>query len=305
MRDANRESCVIVRLVGGLGNQLFEYTAGLELAERLGRNLYLDTSWFDWHQVHKPFRQLKLFWFRLRHRGEYATGTRRMLIGFGAVNSRWIRWCMRPVLLSLGVRPVHERHPRQPDPAFDRPPSAPRILLNGYWQTHDHFLAVRAKLQEQVVPATALTSAAQEWVREIEAPGSVFVHVRRGDYSKFGSLMLTPEFYRQAGQLIREAIPRPRWFLFSEDQDWCRQNLGFLENPRYVALKGKQADCEELWLMSRCGGGILANSTFSWWGAALGERPDRPIVGPRRLACGPGPDTAELMLPGWLALDAC
>ena len=91
-------SCVITRLAGGLGNQLFQYTAGLALAERLGRNLYLDTSWFDYYQVHKPRRRLKLQWFKLHHQGEHARGLARMLIGLGTVNSRLIQQSMRPVL---------------------------------------------------------------------------------------------------------------------------------------------------------------------------------------------------------------
>ena len=186
---------------------------------------------------------------------------------------------------------------------MEAPPTARRILLSGYWQTAEHFLKIREKAQSQMVPTSPLTSAAQQLARELERPGSVFVHLRRGDYGKWGVPLLSPNYFRAASALLRQFVREPRWYIFSEDQQWCRENLGFLDRPDFVALKGADADCEELWPMSRCHGGIIANSTFSWWAAALGDRPERPVVAPLRWHGPQSPAREAMMLPAWHVLD--
>jgi hypothetical protein len=90
-----------------------------------------------------------------------------------------------------------------------------------------------------------------------------------------------------------------RWIIFSEDVDWVREKLDFLGNWELVEYKSANRDIEDLQLMAACDAGIVANSSYSWWGAAIGDRPERLIVAPQTYWNTEQSDLSEWVLPGW------
>ncbi|MCP3973307.1 MAG: alpha-1,2-fucosyltransferase [bacterium] len=111
----------------------------------------------------------------------------------------------------------------------------------------------------------------------------IAVHVRRGDYLKLaGSPVLPMSYYERAVDLIRQWVPDSEFFVFSDDPEWARTNLHLdVRRVEFVDINSEAAPHEDLRLMSSCKGHIIANSTLSWWGAWLSERPEKCVIAPK------------------------
>ena len=296
---------VATRVTSGLGNQMFQYACGVHAANVLGRDLFLDTSWFDYFQRHSVKRAFRLNRLRISCRSEYRRGLSRLLVGVIGFNNRWTRLAGQPLGRLLGLAISREKRPYQFQPGFPGPIDARSdLLLSGYWQTSDHFLALRERLAEEFQPAAPLSPGALAWMRKIESAGGYFLHVRRGDYANFSGGMLSPEYYRQATETISRVAGRKNsWFIFTEDVNWALENLRFLENAEVVDFPSADRDVEDMHLMSACRGGVIANSSFYWWGGALGKSQDRTIVCPKYWWGTPESDYLDLRIPEWIPIE--
>jgi hypothetical protein len=292
-----------VRLCSGLGNQLFQFACGLAEAGRRGASLAFDTTWYPIvARVHRPVRRL-----RLREIGltvhESFHGWRRWMIGLAAAafdrTGRGRSFLERAGNMTViqEMLPLRRQCRESTDSMRD-------VYLNGYWQTSDHFLAVREQLQRIIPSPLSLSPGAEELTSRIAGRKTGFIHIRRGDYKTLvgdaGLLPLT--YYKKAVEAVRG--DGWHWLVFSEDEDWARQNVGFLPSWQLVAYESENRDIEDLQLMAACEAGIIANSSYSWWGAALGDHPGRPIVAPDRYWGNSGSTTCDWVLPGWLRLAA-
>ncbi len=159
------------------------------------------------------------------------------------------------------------------------------LTLEGYFQSERYFADQREIIVRDLSPRHPLSSAHEPLARQLSAGESVCVHVRRGDYvssasnrAQFG--VLTPAFYAAAAQRLRNEVPRPRFFIFSDDEAWTsRHVLPALGGSAQMAAPGA-SHLDHLSLMRRCRHFILGNSTFSWWAAWLAEAPATRIVAP-------------------------
>lgn len=278
---------VVTRLYGGLGNQMFQYAAGLAVARRLGARLYVDTSWFEprAHPRDSP---------PIRRYG---------LDAFGIPAHLPLRQRAR-----LRLRPpavVRERASTyQPDLAL----VGGSVVLDGYWQSERYFEGCEDAVRRAFTFAPPGSEEARRLLDEILATGSVSVHVRRGDYESnpkhrtlFG--LLGPDHYAAAAsELCRRRGEDLRFYVFSDDIAWCR---GHLELPGAAAttfVTDTGTDVEDLMLMAACRDHVIANSSFSWWGAWLGNAPDKLVVAPLRWANDPAVESADRIPPGWIRL---
>lgn len=155
----------------------------------------------------------------------------------------------------------------------------------GYFQSEDYFTAAADRIRQEFSLRTPLMGTALVYSEQIAAtPTAVSLHVRRGDYIKnphvlrdFGVCSLS--YYEQAMAFIREKVPAPQFFIFSDDLSWIRENLSVGKDATFV--EGTDlTDKIELTLMSRCAHNIIANSSFSWWGAWLNPNPDKIVIAP-------------------------
>jgi hypothetical protein len=94
------------------------------------------------------------------------------------------------------------------------------------------------------------------------------------------------------------------WMIFAEDLDWARANLSFVPNSEIVHYRSASRDIEDLMIMKACSAGIVANSSYSWWGAALGDRPNQPVVAPDRYWNQPDSSLSDWLLPNWDQVQA-
>ena len=143
-----------------------------------------------------------------------------------------------------------------------------------------------------------------ELASEIQATVSVGVHIRRGDYvanpiaNQFHGVC-SLEYYLAAIAKLKEEIGAPRFFVFSDDIGWARQNLRLPDPTTFVDHNGEAHDYEDLRLMSLCKHHIIANSSFSWWGAWLSNNPDKIVIAPERWFRDPSMDPRDLVPEGW------
>ena len=300
---------ITISVLGGLGNQMFQYAAGKALAERHGVNVVLDLSGFrDKKITPRPFLLDRL---RVPEAAVFSEQAKALkAVGYcGGV--RWKKrfgdLFTRVRLPKFGPRNYSEPHFHY-DPTFET--LGPQTTLWGYFQSERYFSAIAEKLREWFLPREPLVGAAAGMLARIEASRlPVSVHVRRGDYldpgrAEFHGIVAEP-YYREALARLDGAIGvAAELFIFSDDPAAAEQVLNFVPRSRLVHVCGEpERPWEDMLLMAHCRHHIIANSSFSWWGAWLNGVPDKIVVAPRNwFASGQLSkwNTCDLYPPGWL-----
>lgn len=295
---------IIVRFSSGLGNQLFQLACGLATASATGAPLRADTTWYTLvARMHRPVRRFRLPLFEVPTTEAFA-GSRRLAVGFtAAVFDRWKRG--RGLCEFLGQMRIEQEHRTMTEQKIAGRPG--RTYLNGYWQTSHHFLAARDELLPMLQPKAPLSRGASLWLEKIRSKPTAFLHVRRGDYETLaGDEGLLPlSYYKRATEAVSSrSLQDLQWAVFAEDEAWAGSQLGFLRDCEIVKYDSPDRDVEDMHLMAQCNAGVIANSSYSWWAAAIGEKAGRPIAAPDRYWRSGGEDTAAWRLPSWLSVKA-
>jgi hypothetical protein len=272
---ARGKQVVISTLVGGLGNQMFQYAAGRALALRRGCELQLDAGWLESGST-----------------VTYALGC--FPIEAEVISAYRHRRRQRALEL-LGLAPPVRRHTafRFDEEVLELPG---RIRLVGYWQSEKYFKDHEAAIRSEFTRKDPLDEPNVATAAEIEAATAVCVHVRRGDYVSDRQInryhgVLPLEYYISAVELVLRSVPDAHFFVFSDDIGWCRANLSIGGQTTFVDHNRNQP-ADDLRLMALCRHHIIANSTFSWWGAWLATAEDPIVIAPKQWAVAEdvGPD---------------
>ena len=259
---------------GGLGNQLFQYAAARALALRHGVEAVADTRWYRNTPSGVTARRFDLFDLNTEMR-ETAAHERLLLAPLAARGAR----------LFGRLYPLDVRRERSfaYDPALQDAGNS--AYLFGYWQSENYFDAIRPQLLAELRPKADARAQDVEILRRIAGANAVSVHVRRGDYVSLKSAAAThgvcePAYYQRACALITERHGAASYFVFSDDIAWCRDNLDLPGEVHFVSGGSDAPAWRDLVLMSACRHNIIANSSFSWWGAWLGNRAGRSVIAP-------------------------
>jgi len=266
---------VVARVTGGLGNQLLNYAVALGIAERTGREVVLDLTDF---LIFPGGRKYQLDHFqgpsRARHWNRLQTGC--FLLAWvlnKRVSTRAFAWYCR----SMRIRVLQSDKILDFDPCFVDESLARTDALLYLIGVYGHipYLPSDTVLRE----ALRLTEPPQGQNRrifdQVVGTESVSLHVRRSDYLQManGMVALGAPYYRCAIEAMARRVADPFWAIFSDDIAWCRQAFAFLKNAVFVDGNADRP-WEDLRLMSACRHHIIANSSFSWWGAVLGRDPE-------------------------------
>jgi hypothetical protein len=285
---------VIARLWGGLGNQLFQYAAGLALAEGQGADLVLDPTQCLADR-NRPYELDRLrisgrVWTEEeRRRVERMVRLARPITEATSRAARALKRSLTP-LLRHRFTYVEDRHQGYQPEVFD---IRGDVYMAGTWASAEYFERIAPRVRAEFAFAQepdGENAAALARIRACDA--SVCVHVRRGDYvtvadtsRRFGVCSL--DYYRDALAWVAARVTRVTAFVFSDDPVWARENLQLPCEIVYVTHNVGRRNHEDLRLMSACKHFIIANSTFSWWGAWLAENPDKIVVAPRQWRVDP------------------
>jgi hypothetical protein len=234
---------IISKLQGGLGNQLFQWAYAKSLSIDHNIEFFLDLSFYNLQtNVTKRSYELKKF----------------PNINAPIINTS----------VSNFIRLTDDFHYRKTN--FDV--SRYSYFLDGYWQSENYF-----KKNEELIKKEL--SLSEEFLKKIsnkDFDDSVSLHIRRTDYLNNTKIhpVQTIQYYEEALNIIGRY---QNLYVFSDDINWCKQNLFF---PKMQFVEG-QDNIEDLWFMSLCSNNIIANSSFSWWGAWLNNNPEKKVIAPK------------------------
>ena len=285
---------IVVRITGGLGNQMFQYALGRRLAEERNCRLLLDITHLD----RDPHRRYRLD--RYQTRAEIASNE--VISRFTSQDPRYLR---HRRLRALGPLSWHDRVlVEQKEFTFDKNVISERgnLYLIGYWQQEKYFEPISNLLRREFRPASAVSPLSAEIADQMRKADSISLHVRHGDYSSDYHGILAVDYYRAAFDRLKESVSRPQLFIFSDDPDWVEENLRFDCERTIVRHNGEEREYEDLWLMTRCRHHIIANSSFSWWGAWLSQSENKIVIAPARWMQLATMDTSQVIPPDWIRI---
>lgn len=260
---------VIVKLKGGLGNQMFQYALGKHLSFKKNCPLRVDLIFM---------KQDKLKNYELDKLNIPSNKKTHFLeeVIYYMIN------------IFQRVFPFY-KYIRQKSRKFNSQilkDATPIIYLDGYWQSEKYFEGISEIIREQFKITTKINKKNEEMLKEIGESNSVAIHLRRRDYvsvpqikEKLGACSMN--YYKKGIKLVEKKIEDPKYFIFSDDIEWVKENFTLVENLVFVDINSHEKGYEDLRLMRNCKHFIIANSTFSWWAAWLSENEQKIIIAPR------------------------
>ena len=273
---------IIVKIIGGLGNQMFQYALGRALAHMNNTELKLDIGEFEKHY--------KLHRYSLQHLNidaEIATSDEINRLKSGN-ESRLISPLLK-VFRKIYKKNAVRNYVTENKFSFDASilSLGDNAYLDGYWQSEKYFIDIQDIIRQEFRLKTPPDWNNESIIEQIGTVNSVAVHIRRGDYvsdqnanSVHGTASL--EYYTKAAKKIMNSTKSPIFFIFSDDPEWVKKNLNLPSSMIFVDHNGPEKNYEDLRLMSLCKHHIIANSTFSWWGTWLAKHKDQKVIAPLR-----------------------
>lgn len=264
----------IVKFNGGLGNQMFQWALARAIEETTGMKAYFDMSYFK-RGYARPYG-LKVFQIEPNFIDDPWTQMRLNLI-----------WRLRSFLNwknFLGITLYSESHFN-----FDRNINKikPNTFIEGFFQSELYFKCVEDKLREDFKFNTEASPKNLQIMTQMYSTNSISVHIRRGDYvekQRFQELYApcSIDYYKRAVEYIAQRQPEPTLFVFSDDITWAKLNFRLPYETVYISHNTGRASYEDMRLMSACKNNIIANSSFSWWGAWLNKNKDKIVIAPQK-----------------------
>lgn len=290
---------IVVRIIGGLGNQMFQYAAGRRLAATHATVLKLDISEFKKYNLH----DYALSAFQIKEL--FATPEEIHLFkepDSGSLKKKLKKFLRRPS--KLGITHIREKQYHF-DPEILTTPDS--IYLDGYWQSEKYFSDIADIIRNEFALKLPQTGKNLELAQQIASCASVSLHVRRGDYvadEKTNTIHGTCDlaYYARCIEELSQRVHEPSFFIFSDDPDWAERNLKITHTATFIGHNGPKKNYEDLRLMSQCRHHIIANSSFSWWGAWLGRYQDTIVYAPKRWFNSPSFNTEDLLPEAWIRI---
>lgn len=261
----------------GFGNQLFQYAIAYSIAKQLSTELILDISFFDFFKKTNPnnLREYNLdnlsiefntiinspdrYWkYKLASKCNH--NIVKKILGLNNLIVEDIDMCrdfQQSVISSVNQESI----------------------LYGFWQNTQYFKDYISDLRRMFRPSYAVNEEVERTIEEIKKNLSVGVHIRRGDFLNLG-WSKGEDYYVNAIKLILSKLPAPRFYIVSDDPEWCRKTFNSMPDIVVLELSSKHKDIDEFFILSNCKHLIISESTFGWWAAYLNNEDNKLIVIP-------------------------
>ena len=293
---------IIVEINSGLGNQMFQYAAGKALAAKLNTELLLDISWYkqaDKAQTPRNF-ELPVYPFSENYADE-KTVNQLIRPSSDGVFNRLKHRLNRAKQIHKQWAFVEPHFHFYPQFFEARNP----VYISGYWQSEQYFLPIANQIREIFSIDISKEEPAFEMLQKIAASNCpVSMHVRRGDMVKnpevaqvHGSCNI--DYYKRCMLQIEQRVDHPEYFVFSDDPEWCKENLQSNFPIHFVTGNDGSKAFLDIQLMRHCRHHIIANSSFSWWGAWLNPNPTKIVLAPIKWFNAGEHNTNDLIPPTW------
>ena len=293
---------IIVKLFGGIGNQMFQYAFGRALSLKHQVELKLDISVLS----DKTNKEISDRDFELEAFGIKATIASKEEIK--KFSSGKMKKAIDLVSLSVPFKRDFF-YLREPGFGFFRNAlKAPaNSYVDGYWQSEKYFMNIRPVLLKEFFPVNPLSEKSKKTVEKIKSVNAVSIHVRRGDYysnmvnAKYTGICTEP-YYMTAIEKISAKIKDPFFFIFSDEPDWFKKNIKMKFPVEYIEHNTGRQSYEDMFLMSLCRHNIIANSSFSWWGAWLNQNAEKNVIAPAKWFNDDSKKISDLLPSTWIKI---
>ena len=261
---------VKTKLLGGLGNQMFQYAIGKNLSLKNRSNLYLDLSMLLYrdNSINYTLRDFELNIFNIKYSAERQNLASKVL-----------------EKVTLKVKPV--KYIKEKDHFFDSTILQLRgnIYLDGFWQNENYFKEIESLIVKEFSFKIPPDERNRHMLKQIQNQNSVSVHFRRGDYltnpiAEAYHGICNNDYYIKAIEIIKATVTDPFFFIFSDEIERVRKDFVFDQNVTFVDINSKKKNYEDMRLMAACKYNIIANSSFSWWAAWLNRNKEKKIIAP-------------------------
>lgn len=279
---------IIVKLWGGMCNQMFQYAFGYALAKKYNDELRFDIDFYS----HQPIKN----------------NTRRKVITKEQFPKLELKVVKRPFLAKI-LENKYIAHVIRYNTGCNL--SIPRLCFmmekrrkyypnihyevgkinyyDGYWQTERYFEDYKQDILRVFAPTDEVITKVQLWRESLNSDCCVAIHIRRGDFLnavnqrliKNGELLNEATYYLKAMKLMQDMLRNPLFCFFSDDMDWCKKTFGLRPNNVYVENQGQDAALVDLFSISLCDHGIISSSTFGWWGNWLRQKDNSIVIAPK------------------------
>ena len=279
---------IIVKCLGGLGNQMFQY-AFYRCLRLDGRSVVLDISEFDSYELHNGFELERIFGIRINlANANEVNKIKQMVSDANILQKIWWKIANSKPIIHQESFAYSSRYK-----SFER-----SRYLEGYWQSEKYFDKYADVIRHEF-NFPELDYKNTLLAEQICDSNSVSIHVRRGDYVNhpIHGGICTLDYYQQAIDIITTKLINPKFFVFS-NINWCKVNLN-LENAVYITGNYGKDSYKDMQLMSMCKHNIIANSSFSWWGAWLNNNQDKIVIAPQKWFNDPKINTKDLIPDRW------
>lgn len=265
---------VIIKISGGLGNQLFQYAFGEFVKNKTGQEVKYDLGLV---QNNNRFTNRNLDIDKLGISLQLAT--KEEIKTFKKFPEKW--WRIERKLAHIfpffnpKMKVLNDPH-AQVDPL-------PNTYYDGYWQRMEYIDEVKNQLLSQICVPDDFSQKYKDFLADLANENSVSVHIRRDDYLKIPVNakifeVCDIEYYKKAIKYIKSKVASPKFYIFTQDMEWAKKHFS---GEEFHLVQGNSA-IEDLLLMSKCKHNIIANSTFSWWASYLNTNPEKIIIVPEK-----------------------
>ena len=278
-----KKSKAIIRIRGGLGNQLFQYVYGLYLEKVFDKQIYIDDSEFLVYKCHDGLEVEEIFdisvqkasycdiWKLARYYPLPIRGERGL--------KYWSKMCRRTgdkkpkntQLLDADIKDLSEKELREKISSSD-------VYMDGYWQDQRYINALGAGVLSF---KKAYINKYKDYKSLISSEHSCSIHVRQGDYVGTERDICGREYYQKAIDIIKTKDRESVFYVFSDDLESARKIIGQEKDIIYIDTSKEKTAGLDLWLMSLCHNNIIPNSTFAWWASKLNSNPEKIIIMPQ------------------------
>lgn len=281
----------IVRCIGGLGNQMFQY-AFYKSLESSYPHVKFDVSPFNNYNTHNGFELDRIFPIN------YYSPSFMEKISLSFQSGGFIFRLLRHTYKKKRAKEYYE------DGLYfheDALLNGGNLYYIGYWQSWKYFQRIKKIIKGDFrFDETQLPPSNLEILSKIRNTNSISLHIRRGDYlgNPIYANITTPDYYNNAIDYIKKNVKDPFYFIFTNDPEWCKVNM-MLPNSLIVDINSGVDSYWDMFLMSQCKHNIIANSSFSWWGAWLNEHENKIVIAPRKWINEDSANIDDIIPPTW------
>lgn len=270
---------IIIKIKAGLGNQLFQYATSRHLSLKENQELFFDLSYYDNPSKNEIFR-LDRYKIELNRASDSMIDQAKRNTNF-IFKNKILNKIRSKTLKVINEQILNKYY-------YGKLILSDSVYLDGWFANPKYFSEIRGIILSEFEPKS-ISNDTLSWSKRIEDSNSISIHLRRGDYidnTYFHNL--SEDYYLKSIDFINSRLSNPFYFVFSDDIEYARQIFRNTNNIYYMDINNTKQnyfstykDVDDLFLMTKCKHNIIANSTFSWWGAWLNQNSEKIVIAPK------------------------